>query len=71
MVTIHITENTANAKAFINYAKTLKFAEVQDVELSPSQISFLKKLKRSANHAREIAAGKRKGNDLIKMLNEL
>jgi hypothetical protein len=79
MVTIQIKENSKQAKMFIEYAKTLSFVGfISDKKsLSKTEIVvtgeqvFLKRLKRSAQHAREIGSGIRKGNSLKELMNEL
>ncbi len=79
MVTIQIKENSKQAKMFIEYAKTLSFVGFlndnqlakKTTDLTTKEQVFLKKLKRSGQHAQEISVGIRKGNALKNLMNEL
>lgn len=43
----------------------------EEYEISTKERTFLKNLQRSASHAKEIAAGKRKGNSVKTLLDEI
>ncbi|WP_269240364.1 hypothetical protein [Flavobacterium limnophilum] len=79
MTTITINERTKAGKTLLELAKMLSVSnkgvtiESETVEKSaPNKTDeFLKKVRRSAKHAREIAAGTRKGIPLKDFLDEL
>ena len=77
MTTLTVNDRTKAGKSFLEFAKNLPFVKINE-ELSINNLSnnikeevLFKKIKRSANHAREIAAGTRKGNSLENLLNDL
>jgi hypothetical protein len=79
MTTITINERTKAGKTLLELAKMLsasnKGVTIESeavVKSAPNDTDeFLKKVRRSAKHAREIAAGTRQGNSLEKLMSEL
>lgn len=83
MTTLTINEKTKAGKVVLELVKILTDAgskgieinnptnNLESPELSPKDEAFLKTLKRSAKHAKEIGAGTRKGKPLQELLDEL
>lgn len=79
MTTITINERTKAGKTLLELAKMLSASnkgvtiESETVEKTDANNAdeFLKTVRRSAKHAREIAAGTRQGNSLEKLMSEL
>ncbi|TDD97779.1 hypothetical protein [Flavobacterium cellulosilyticum] len=82
MTTITINERTKAGKTLLELAKMLSatnkgvIIEMDQNEPAVKEEKnktdeFLKKVRRSAKHAREIGAGTRQGNSLDKLMNEL
>ncbi|ATA67296.1 hypothetical protein CAPN004_02350 [Capnocytophaga cynodegmi] len=74
---ITINSESKQALALLEIAKTFDFTEITKVKTKPKKVltakekNFLKRLNRSATHAKEIAEGKRKGNSVNALLNEI
>ena len=79
MTTITINEHTKAGKTLLELAKMLSASnkgitiesEAVVESVQNNTYEFLKTVRRSANHAREIAAGTRKGIPLKDFLDEL
>lgn len=79
MTTITINERTKAGKTLLELAKMLSASnkgvtiesEAVEKTVPNNTDEFLKKVRRSAKHAREIASGTRKGNSLEKLMSEL
>lgn len=79
MTTITINERTKAGKTLLELAKMLSASnkgviiesEATEKTAADNTDEFLKKVRRSAKHAREIAAGTRKGIPLKDFLDEL
>lgn len=79
MTTITINERTKAGKTLLELAKILSASnkgviiesEATEKTAADNTDEFLKKVRRSAKHAREIAAGTRQGNSLEKLMSEL
>ena len=81
-ITVKINERSSMGKAIMELLKsTAKEKNIIEIVENPTgqvkpatnakEEAFLKTLRRSAKHAREIGAGIRKGNSLEKLMNEL
>jgi hypothetical protein len=80
MTTITINERTKAGKTFLEFAKNLPFVKINDYADSNNPVVktmtekeelFLKTVRRTAKHAREIEAGTRKGNSINNLMNDL
>lgn len=74
-ITIRIDKDTEAGKAVLSllefFRKEGSGIEFVEDDLSKKDKDFLKRLNRSANEAKEIAQGKRKGKSLNFLLDEL
>lgn len=72
MVTITIKQQTPEALAFLEYAKTLRFLKVEETKKTPPQEQKFKKMfKQGLKEMKAIRTGKMKAGKLEDLLNEL
>lgn len=78
---VTINSESKQALALLEIVKSFDFTEVKKIKktalakpeigLTTKEKAYLKRLNRSATHAKEIASGKRKGNSVNALLNEI
>jgi len=71
MTTITFNERTKVGKTLLEFAAKNKGVKINGNSVKTDKEKFLKKLKRSAQHAREIGAGIREGNSINALMDEL
>lgn len=72
MITITIKQQTPEALAFLEYAKTLRFLKIEETQgLTPREQKFKKMLKEGLKEMKAIRTGKMKAGKLEDLLNEL